>query len=293
MDQCDVSGYHYIVYTDGGCIRNPSGAGACANVIIDTQTGEIKEIVNGYQSTTNNRMEIRAIIQALCTLPDGVDVHVYSDSQYAINCAVGVWSKKKNVDLWEKFDCAVGNKRVDFTWVKGHNNDPLNERCDSLCTQEMSKSGLLIDDGFEAEFDLQPGVAPERGCADVSQPGGAMAVSILPIDGIDMFFDQGRSARRAKEPCQRAIKNINNMPRPSFKMFMNLKVGGLDAWSSASADELKSLCGDATYQYIASFFKDESHQISAAKWYTRGLSIDKAIRKELVTIEVQKNAAKW
>lgn len=75
--QMKDANYEYIVYTDGGCLRNPGGAGACASVIIDTETGEIQEIVHGYRSTTNNRMELRAVIQALDLIPDTASVYPF------------------------------------------------------------------------------------------------------------------------------------------------------------------------------------------------------------------------
>lgn len=285
--------YNYIVYTDGGCLCNPGGAGACASVIIDTETGESQEIVHGYRSTTNNRMELRAVIQALDLIPDTASVCIHSDSQYVINCASGTWGKKKNHDLWRDFESVSCEKSVDFVWVKGHNNDPLNERCDKLCTQKMAAPDLLVDHGYN-ELDGHSAYKGSRSGTDRSDfakkyPGGALGVDITPDGDIPLFFDKGKSERRAKDTCQKAISAINKQAQPSFKVYMSLKTGGIDQWSKAPREELRSLCGDKTFEYITSFFDDESHQLSAVKWYVRGLSIDKAIRRELVSMEVESN----
>ena len=86
---------NYIIYTDGGCAINPGGPGGCAAVIINTETGEYKTLSEGYVSTTNNRMEMQAIILALNAV-DVKNLTVYSDSTYVIKTMNGQFSKKKN-----------------------------------------------------------------------------------------------------------------------------------------------------------------------------------------------------
>ena len=96
-----------IVYTDGGCKRNPGGAGGLGVVIIDTETGEITERNQGYLSTTNNRMEVMAAIVALKQIPDGCNVFLHSDSQYLLNTISGKWKKQKYTDLWSQLEAEI------------------------------------------------------------------------------------------------------------------------------------------------------------------------------------------
>lgn len=126
----------YIAYTDGGC-QNTSvyGEGGSAYLII--HRGEVvKTASKGFLYTTNNRMEMLAIISAVCSVPEGSDLTVYSDSKYAINVFSGIWKPKKNRDLIIKYNERV--KTVCFRWVKGHNGDKYNEMVDSMCTNSMN-----------------------------------------------------------------------------------------------------------------------------------------------------------
>lgn len=139
----------YILYTDGGCSNNPGGVGGIGVVAIDTETGECIEESRGYASTTNNRMEIRAALVALQMVPDGCSVLLHSDSQYLLNTIAGVWQKKKNRDLWKMLDAELNRVGdVSTQWVKGHNGNPYNERCDELATQAMCGE-LITDEGYE------------------------------------------------------------------------------------------------------------------------------------------------
>ncbi len=143
----------YTVYTDGSCLRNPDGPGGYAAVIISTQDGEIREISGGEPSTTNNRMELRAGIEALRALPNGATVDFYTDSQYMKNAFTKYWLRNwkrngwktatgepvKNQDLWRTLDEAFSLHNVRFHWVKGHAGNCWNERCDELARGEAAK----------------------------------------------------------------------------------------------------------------------------------------------------------
>ncbi|MCR5030358.1 MAG: ribonuclease HI [Selenomonadaceae bacterium] len=143
----------YIVYTDGSCLRNPDGPGGYAAVIVDTQNGSIRELSGGEASTTNNRMELRAGIEALRALPDGATVDFYTDSQYMKNAFTKYWLRNwkrngwktatgepvKNQDLWRALDEAFSLRTVRFHWVKGHAGNRWNERCDELARSEAAK----------------------------------------------------------------------------------------------------------------------------------------------------------
>ena len=152
------------IYTDGACSGNPGPGGWCA--ILEYQ-GREKMISGGEESTTNNRMELMAVIVALEALNRPCEVEVHSDSQYVVNAFnkhwIDGWKKRgwrtankqpvKNRDLWERLLTAKSKHKVEFIWVKGHAGHELNERCDELATTAADGSNLDIDAGFN-ESDL-------------------------------------------------------------------------------------------------------------------------------------------
>lgn len=145
-----------IIYTDGAARGNP-GRGGYGIVLI---WGKVrKELSQGYRMTTNNRMELLAVIVALETLTkDGLSVVIYTDSQYLVNSVEKGWlwgwvktgfKDKKNRDLWERFIPAFKRQKVKFQWVKGHASNPENNRCDELATAAADGGNLLVDVGYE------------------------------------------------------------------------------------------------------------------------------------------------
>ena len=136
------------IYTDGSAIGNP-GPGGYGVIMEWVNKKYIKEFSDGYQMTTNNRMELLAVIVALESLKiEPMDVMVFSDSKYVIESVekkwVFNWQKKrfkgkKNHDLWQRYLLIHCKHRVRFQWVKGHNKHPQNERCDSLALNAAKK----------------------------------------------------------------------------------------------------------------------------------------------------------
>ncbi len=147
-----------IIYTDGAASGNPGPGGF--GVVLKAGVHR-KELSQGFRLTTNNRMELLAVIVGLEALKKtGMEVVVYSDSRYVVD-AVGKgwlfgWEKKgfkdkKNPDLWRRFLEVYHKHRVKFVWIKGHADNPENERCDHLAVQAY-KTGVLIPDGqYEAD----------------------------------------------------------------------------------------------------------------------------------------------
>lgn len=146
-----------IIYTDGSSRGNP-GPGGYGTVLKFKE--HRKEISQGYRKTTNNRMELLAVIIGLEAIKvDNAPVKVYSDSQYVINSVEKGWlwnwikkdfKGKKNKDLWLRFAEIYKKHRVSFQWVKGHAGIPENERCDQLAVEAAESSNLLVDEGFES-----------------------------------------------------------------------------------------------------------------------------------------------
>jgi ribonuclease HI len=140
------------IYTDGACKGNPGPGGW--GVLLKHGSTE-KELFGGETSTTNNRMELMAVIQALTALKKPCDVTLYLDSQYVLKGItewVPGWKAKgwrtaskqpvKNVELWQQLDQLVKDSghRIDWRWVRGHNGDPGNERADALANKGVAQA---------------------------------------------------------------------------------------------------------------------------------------------------------
>lgn len=147
------------VFTDGACRGNP-GRGGCACILQYRE--QCKELSVGFKKTTNNRMELRAVIMALEALNEPCHVSIYSDSKYVVNAINKHWlsswnrnswrkADKKpvlNVDLWKMLDRLLKIHCCKFTWVKGHASNKNNNRCDELATIVADGKDLREDLGF-------------------------------------------------------------------------------------------------------------------------------------------------
>jgi len=144
------------LYTDGSSRGNPGPGGYGAILKLGKHE---KELAEGYRKTTNNRMELLAVIKGLEALTkDGVEVTVYSDSKYVVESVEKKWvfgwekknfKDKKNPDLWKRYLAIARKHHVKFKWIKGHNDHPYNERCDVLATSAALGSKLLVDEEYE------------------------------------------------------------------------------------------------------------------------------------------------
>ncbi len=149
------------IYTDGACSGNP-GAGGYGAVLL--YNGARKELSAGYKTTTNNRMEMLAVIKALECLKEPCSVTLYSDSRYVVDSVTKGWvygwqkknwiksDKKKalNVDLWERLLPLLKKHEVSLVWVKGHADNVENERCDELARTALAGENLLEDSNYNA-----------------------------------------------------------------------------------------------------------------------------------------------
>lgn len=134
-----------VIYTDGACKGNPGPGGW--GVVLRSGAHE-KELFGGERSTTNNRMELTAVIEALASLKRSCDVAIYTDSEYVrkgITEWIHGWKQRgwktadrkpvKNAELWQRLEALAALHRVEWHWVRGHNGDPGNERADELANQ--------------------------------------------------------------------------------------------------------------------------------------------------------------
>lgn len=148
------------IYTDGSCLNNP-GAGGYGAVLLFAP--HRREISAGFRMTTNNRMEMMAVIAALEALREPCNITLYSDSQYVVNAMTRGWARRwqdhgwmrnkkekaVNPDLWERLLKAAAPHEVEFRWLRGHSGVAENERCDHLAFTAASRSGLPEDAGYQ------------------------------------------------------------------------------------------------------------------------------------------------
>jgi ribonuclease HI len=143
------------IYTDGAARGNPGPGGYG---VIMMSGSHKKELSAGYRFTTNNRMELLAVIVALEALKiEGSEVTIYTDSRYVADAVTKGWiytwvnkrfKGKKNPDLWLRFLEVYKKHKVRFTWIKGHNDNPWNERCDQMAVAASLGQNLLEDTGY-------------------------------------------------------------------------------------------------------------------------------------------------
>lgn len=151
------------IFTDGAASPNPGAGGYAAIVVCN---GERRELSGGFRRTTNNRMELTAVIEGLQALDrEDFDVTVYSDSRYVVDMFTGGHARRwrangwmrdakhaaVNPDLWGRLLDNCDRHRVAFEWVKGHNDHPENSRCDELAVAARQRDDLPADAGYEAE----------------------------------------------------------------------------------------------------------------------------------------------
>lgn len=146
-----------IIYTDGASRGNPGRGGYGAVLMYGNHK---KELAKGYRLTTNNRMELMAVIAALEALKkDNLNLLIYSDSNYVVKAVMEGWLRKwmktnfkgniKNSDLWLRYEALSRKHHIEFKWVKGHAENIINARCDELATKAADSDQLLIDEGYE------------------------------------------------------------------------------------------------------------------------------------------------
>ena len=145
------------MYTDGASRGNPGPGGYGVVLLAGSNKKELSE---GFKKTTNNRMELLAVIAGLEALKkQGLHIVIYSDSKYVVDSVEKGWLNtwlatnfkggKKNKDLWLRFYHLSKNQFIRFVWVKGHADNPYNNRCDELATAAADNGPLLIDEGYE------------------------------------------------------------------------------------------------------------------------------------------------
>ena len=145
-----MSDFDYIIYTDGACSGNP-GSGGWAAIIFNKTNGQKSKKIGGEIETTNNRMELIAIIEALESIPKNSRLQIFTDSKYVINGIelwIKTWKKNnwigsnkkkiKNKDLWTKLDTLSSQFHIKWNWIKGHSGNKYNEEVDRLARDQIN-----------------------------------------------------------------------------------------------------------------------------------------------------------
>lgn len=264
----------YTAYTDGGCDSNPGGTGGYGVVILKNGR-EIKRISGGVLKTTNNRMEILAVIKALQEIPNGSVVKVISDSQYVVKTMNGLFSEGKNHDLWRKIHAEADRmEKVTYKWVRGHNGNTFNEICDQLATEGREKA-----EDFDAGYKGKSSSGPTIVKITVPDNLAGLAVSDVP----DGYLNPS---------CKSAISSFHLKKDRSFRDYADLRTGGNDGFSGMMGNTLVNAVGRKEItDFIFSSFNSKD-AAAACRWYLRGLTVAEACRKQEVDIEVRVNALK-
>jgi len=168
------------MYTDGSCLKNPDGPGGYGTIVRFDKNGRLyeKQMAAGYEETTNNRMELMAVIKGFDLIPEKSNVMVYSDSKYVVNAFHKRWIDNwkrinwdrgsnggpvKNTDLWKELLNKIAlHDSVSFIWVKGHAGNPLNELCDSLAVIAAKEQKAFYKEGNVKEGGLPDNLSKNR-----------------------------------------------------------------------------------------------------------------------------------
>lgn len=271
----------YTVFTDGSCLpelyNTSIGKGGCAIIIINNREEgwPRSEYSYGYHLTTNNRMELMAVIKALEQLPENARIRIKSDSKYVIKGMRGLIELHENTDLWDIYAQLSWGKRIDPVWVKGHDNDKNNERCDFLAKNAWKSQVLLHDDGYENERKSEV----------------LRAELILP----ERFYEKNVQEKTEEcsikqnlvnPSCAKAIIHFWKSESPMEDEYSLLKVGDSDHWSTLYYEWFEENCEQEVLRVVEEQFSDLRSQETCLRWYMRGLSLYEAIQKTAYIYEV-------
>ena len=275
-DYMGKTNYDFEIYTDGGCSPNPGGNGGYGFVILQ-RGNEFLRGNGGYIGTTNNRMELMAAIVALESIKEPSTVLLHSDSKYLVYTMQGMYSKKKNRDLWNRLDQECRrHKKITFSWVRGHNGNKYNEICDTLATEGM-RDATERDKGYDGAV-----------CSLPARPQG----SIFPDDEIEGLANTNIPPGYLNASCAVAIRVFKKEEKHSFRSYAKLTTGGRDGFSFFVGETLLDAVGDdrITELFFSAFPQKRAE--AACRWYLRGLTVAEAFEKIRVDMEIERKVAK-
>jgi len=205
-----------IAYADGSCLGNP-GPGGWGVVLIGNDGARL-EFAGAVASTTNNRMEITAAIEALRRLEPGTEVTIRSDSQYLVNTMTRRWKRRENLDLWKILDAEAGQRQVRWEWVRGHSGEVLNDRADQLARtaalgkpQTEQAKGLLETDASDLTESSETRLPPTQTLFGKAESADAQNEADI-VRLLRPLLRDGESVRRCAS-CHRAFVTMGDPPR--------------------------------------------------------------------------------
>jgi len=297
------NGYDAVVYTDGSCLCNPGGAGGWAVVVL-TDEGQIEKC-GGVYSSTNNRMELRAILEGLRATADAGSVLVCSDSEYAINTSCGIWRKNTNFDLHKQISEVSSGRKIKYRWVRGHNGNRYNERCDTLAMQGACNP-TEADTGYDGQVIQR--IAKNNRFVESGQGAqsktGSMGVRLNIPENLGLSHDDFPQSRQEivekygiKPKCALLVKTFREKTdEKKFKDYASLKTDGIDSLSRLKKDDLieKIPDGEAVWDAVTQYIPYQKDAEAVLRWHLRGLPLHDAVRKGLVDAEIRDNMSqKW
>ena len=244
----------YEIHTDGSCLLNPGPGGWGA--VVAGEGGAVSKLSGGERSTTNNRMEITAVIEALEAIPQGASAVVHSDSEYVVKTMTKGWKRNANKDLWERLERAASARSVEFRWVRGHAGNKGNEMADRLAVNAMKdvERGKIPSGGRIAENapplpnvaspstprprKPEPESAPRSApSAKAARPASAPALTHLDAQGSARMVDVGGKPHSARTAT--ATGEISMLPAtlalildgriPKGDVFTVARIAGINA----------------------------------------------------------------
>ena len=289
-----LPGTDIILYTDGGCEHNPGGRGAYGVVLYYRGRRDVQTFSEAFESTTNNRMELLAVIKALEKVRTSDPIVLYTDSKYVQRSAKEEYARRKNVDLWRHFDAVMKNKNVIFVWIPGHKGHKYNELCDKLCREAIESGPYHIDYGYvenETRKHEQENLFENSDIAAIARM----------IFNVSEEYDRVPDQMPLEEYCERyavrmiCAKQILYFYRYKFhaaKHYVGIKTGGSDYWSKIRDQEMRLIIGHEKERILRAYL-DEKGMIRAAKWHCRGMTLSDAIRKVMIEEKIyqQHNSA--
>ena len=280
----------FTLYTDGGCLVNPGGHGGYGVVLIDHVANTYAESSGAYRSTTNNRMEMMAVISGLSMLPHGSSVEIVSDSQYVVRTMNGEYRRGKNMDLWAEIDRQAAGKELSFKWVKGHAKNKYNERCDALATAAMHGHEFACDNGYEsadgynaADSLFRDGAVHDGIRKDIEispsvngpEPSGGWRAIML--------------SRGITEGCAKDIAGFYESGSRNFSGYTSIRTHGLDRFSAMGLADLGEAVGKEKTDIVSGYLPDLKDRASCLRWHLRGMTLEDSIRKVMADAEIRQN----
>lgn len=286
--------YDYTVFINGGCIASPRGPGGYGVVMIDNKSKKISTMSEGFDNTTENRMEILAATMALRSLPRGCSCILYSSSKYFVNCFTGAWKRNKNQDLFGKAQSAAKGITLDLKLLPNSEGNIYSELCENLTMMSMQQKNLKVD-----VLPREAMAARKAKYADMIRPDTSVPISsmssqiVIPLEfqtEIEIMSQSDYAAKyHVNHECAAALLLFASKTKHVFSDYAKLKTYGFDYWSRKSLNILTEYLnsGEEILSVVESYIPYEKECSAAMRWRCRGLPLEHSIRKVLVDSEVQ------